>query len=125
MFSFLKKKIKEVLKLSRKDRSSELELALLEAGVNYDVVDELINNIKEAKDQKNALRQGILEILSPGELEIDKKPYIIMFIGINGVGKTTNLAKVARLLQKQKKKVVVAGSDTFRAAALEQLDAHC
>ncbi|MBR9681122.1 MAG: signal recognition particle-docking protein FtsY [Candidatus Altiarchaeota archaeon] len=125
MFGFLKKKIKEVLKLPKKDRAKELELVLLEAGISFDVVDELINNIKESDDQKKSLRQSILDLLVPGKFEIKTKPYVILFIGINGVGKTTNLAKVAHLLKKQRKKIVVAGSDTFRAAAIEQLGEHC
>jgi len=57
-------------------------------------------------------------------LKEKKKPLIILFVGVNGVGKTTNLAKLAKLFQDNKKSVVFAAADTFRAAAIEQLEAH-
>ena len=54
----------------------------------------------------------------------EKKPFIICFVGINGTGKTTSIAKITHLLQKNKKQVVIAAADTFRAAAIEQLEHH-
>ncbi|MBR9689804.1 MAG: signal recognition particle-docking protein FtsY [Candidatus Altiarchaeota archaeon] len=125
MFKFLKKKIKEVLKLPRKDVTPELEIVLLEAGVSLEVVDQLIERVKKSDNQKTALRQALLDSMHSERLKVKGKPFVIMISGINGTGKTTTLAKIAYLLLKKGKSVVAAGSDTFRAAAIEQLEEHC
>jgi len=72
---------------------------------------------------RDFLQKEIGSILSGAESswEIDKKPYVIMTIGVNGVGKTTTIGKLASIFTKQKKKVVLGAADTFRAAAVEQL----
>ncbi|MEA1921135.1 MAG: signal recognition particle-docking protein FtsY [Pseudomonadota bacterium] len=72
---------------------------------------------------RDFLQNEIGSILSGAESswEIDKKPYVIMTIGVNGVGKTTTIGKLASIFTKQKKKVVLGAADTFRAAAVEQL----
>ncbi len=72
---------------------------------------------------RDFLQEEIGTILSRSESswEIDKKPYVIMTIGVNGVGKTTTIGKLASIFTKQKKKVVLGAADTFRAAAVEQL----
>ena len=72
---------------------------------------------------RDFLQKEIGSILSGAESswEIDKKPYVIMTIGVNGVGKTTTVGKLASIFTKQKKKVVLGAADTFRAAAVEQL----
>ncbi|MEA3334056.1 MAG: signal recognition particle-docking protein FtsY, partial [Pseudomonadota bacterium] len=72
---------------------------------------------------RDFLQKEIGTILSGAESswEIDKKPYVIMTIGVNGVGKTTTIGKLASIFTKQKKKVVLGAADTFRAAAVEQL----
>lgn len=81
-------------------------------------------NIKEAEGVKEALRdemQNILEICD-NTLKLDTKLSIILIVGVNGVGKTTSIGKIANRLQKDGKKVMVAAADTFRAAAVEQLE---
>ena len=72
---------------------------------------------------RDFLQEEIGTILSRSESswEIDKKPYVIMTIGVNGVGKTTTIGKLASIFTKQNKKVVLGAADTFRAAAVEQL----
>lgn len=65
--------------------------------------------------------KDILEVATP-ELNLETKPSVILVVGVNGVGKTTSIGKIANNLVKQGKKVVVAAADTFRAAAVEQLE---
>ena len=129
MFGFLKRKIKEVLtkaKVIKKDPTPELESALIEAGVSLDVVEKLVEAVKKEKQPKRALKKALLESMKSARISMGKeKPFIVMLVGINGTGKTTTLAKLAHRFQKKKKKVVAAASDTFRAAAIEQLAEHC
>ena len=93
------------------------------------IIDELRTKIKREKiedeeDVKVAIKEimkEILDVKSP-ELNLETKPSVILVIGVNGVGKTTSIGKIANNLVKQGKKVVVAAADTFRAAAVEQLE---
>ncbi len=123
----------------------ELELELLEADVALETVEALREKIKEklvgkkvrigtnkGKLIEEALREAILEILTP-EKKIDllemirskeEKPFVIVFVGFNGSGKTTTIAKLANWLKKNGLSVVIAASDTFRAGAIEQLEEH-
>ena len=83
-----------------------------------------LEKIKDAEDVKYALRELMQDILnkqSP-ELKINTKPSVILVIGVNGVGKTTSIGKIANRLKKENKKIVLAAADTFRAAAVEQLE---
>ena len=118
----------------------DLELILLENNVALDVVDRIKESMKMdlvdvdikgsvADRIKESLRESVNEILSFKQLNIidkikEKKPFIILFVGINGSGKTTTIAKFANLLKKNKLKCVIAASDTFRAASIEQLEYH-
>ncbi|RME78964.1 MAG: signal recognition particle-docking protein FtsY [Methanobacteriota archaeon] len=120
----------------------ELELSLLEADVAYDVVEEIIANLKRdlvgkplAKDRvqeavRESIRKTLLSYLEDGKDVVElvrssnKRPYVILFFGINGAGKTTTIAKIAHLLQGAGFSVVMAAADTFRAAAIEQLEEH-
>ena len=81
-------------------------------------------NIKEAEEVKNALRDEISSIFKETnpKLELEKKPAIILMVGVNGAGKTTSIGKIANKLRKEGKKVIIAAGDTFRAAAVEQLE---
>ncbi len=112
----------------------EIESQLLVADVGYDATTEIIDNLTDrvARKQLNdpeslfkALREQLSELLAPAEspLVIDqtKAPYVILVVGVNGVGKTTTIGKLAKHLQNQDKKVMLAAGDTFRAAAVEQL----
>ena len=81
-------------------------------------------NIQEEAEVRQALRdimKEILEVDTP-ELKLETTPSVILVVGVNGVGKTTSIGKIANALRKNGKKVVVAAADTFRAAAVEQLE---
>ena len=79
--------------------------------------------IKEPEDIKNALKDIIAGILGEGEtLNLSTKPSVILVIGVNGVGKTTTIGKLSKQLKDSGKSVLVAAADTFRAAAIDQLE---
>ena len=119
----------------------DLELALLENNVAVEVIEKIKKDLSENLVDKNLQRTKIFEIIAStlkksikGILEVDninlldkvksKTPYIICFVGINGSGKTTTIAKVANMLKKNNLSCVLAASDTFRAAAIDQLQHH-
>ena len=81
-------------------------------------------NIKEEQEVKQALKEVIKEIMdnTDNSLKLETNPAVILVVGVNGVGKTTSIGKIANNLRKEGKKVVVAAADTFRAAAVEQLE---
>ncbi len=111
-----------------------LEEALIQNNVSYSVTEKICLELRTAmkagkKDVKKELEQILSELLSqeqPDLLKLTKenKPLVIMFVGVNGVGKTTTIAKLTKWFQNQKKSVVLAAADTFRAAAIEQLEVH-
>ncbi len=129
------------------DAINELRILLISNDVAVDTADEICKSIIESfKGQQitrltstkkmlfDTLKEAIIEILTP-EKEIDiikeikeknslKLPYIIVFLGINGTGKTTTIAKFAHFLKKHKITSIAAASDTFRAGAIEQLSQH-
>lgn len=99
------------------------------SGTTLEIIDRLRNkikkeNINEAEEVKKALKQVIKEILDNEDstLKLETNPAIILVVGVNGVGKTTSIGKIANNLRKNGKKVVIAAADTFRAAAVEQLE---
>lgn len=111
----------------------ELEEVLImsDLGVNTsgEIIEKLRAKVKEKKifdsaEVKEELRQILIEILSKGDnsLQISGQPAVIMVIGVNGVGKTTSIGKLAYMYRQMGKKVVIAAADTFRAAAIEQLE---
>ena len=81
------------------------------------------NKIKESEEVKACLREILVEMLDVGSTELDltDKPAVILMIGVNGVGKTTTIGKLANLLKNQGNRVLLAAGDTFRAAAADQL----
>lgn len=129
-------KINNVFSVFRKvdeELLEELEEVLIMSDIGVDtsvkIIDELRTKIKREKiedeeDVKKAIKEIMREILDVAEpkLNLDTKPSVILVIGVNGVGKTTSIGKIANNLVKQGKKVVVAAADTFRAAAVEQLE---
>jgi len=141
--SFSEKELKEK---DIEDILFQLEISLLESDVASEVIDSIKSDLKEKligtkvdkkeieKFVKDSLIQSISDLFDNAEKidlfsNIDSKkesgePYLILFVGINGVGKTTTLAKLAYLLQQSKYSVVVAAADTFRAGAIEQLREH-
>lgn len=111
----------------------ELEEALIMSDVGVEtstkIISNLRNRIKKEKieneeDVRNALREEIVNILNEVDngLKLNTHPSVILLVGVNGVGKTTSIGKIANRLKKDGKKVVVAAADTFRAAAVEQLE---
>ncbi|RLI06555.1 signal recognition particle-docking protein FtsY [Candidatus Bathyarchaeota archaeon] len=125
----------------------ELKIRLLENDVALDVADEICRGlleeltgtrVKRTSDKKSfveeALRRSVLRTLSrgggPDLLELvrarreEGEPFVVLFVGFNGSGKTTTIAKIAKLLRDRGFKVVLACSDTFRAGAIEQLEEH-
>lgn len=110
----------------------ELEEALIMADIGVDtslfIIEELRKRAKEqsiteSQQLKGVLKEIITEILVNQNSEIDttKKPTVIMVIGVNGVGKTTSIGKMAAKYSREGKKVILAAADTFRAAAIDQL----
>ena len=108
----------------------ELEEILISADVSYATAQEIVSRIKEQameeklKDENYAvelLRQAMVDILEESEVEPPAYPCVIMLVGVNGVGKTTTVGKLAHYFLSQGKTVTVAAADTFRAAASEQL----
>ncbi|MBU1201718.1 MAG: signal recognition particle-docking protein FtsY [Nanoarchaeota archaeon] len=118
-----------------------LEVTLLENNVAVEVIEKIKADLKEELTTGKISRKGVEEVIRDTlkksieeVLDVEtfdllkrvktKKPFIIAFIGINGSGKTTNMAKVAKMLQNNGLSVVFAASDTFRAAAIHQLEEH-
>ena len=134
------KKIKDS---SLDDLLWDLEIALMEADVALPVVDEIKEGVRESLLGKKhsrshsleeiveaSIKESVRNVLKLNEFDFDswvkaqKKPAVIMFIGINGTGKTTAIAKVANRLLKENMTIVMAAGDTFRAGAIEQLSIH-
>lgn len=116
------------------DLLEEIETTLLMADVGVTATSEIIESLtaklerKQLKDGaalrlalKEELRSLLANSSQPLDLNIDKKPYVILMVGVNGVGKTTTIGKLAKHFQADGKSVMLAAGDTFRAAAVEQL----
>jgi fused signal recognition particle receptor len=148
-----KKSIEEIVKTEKKPSRGiseekldellwDLEVGLLESDVAYSVIESIKKDIKEelrhvsferskiGEMVEKVLRNAIAHVLTSSEIDFDefiaknKKPVVIMFVGVNGSGKTLSIAKIATLLKKQGKSCVMAAGDTFRAGAIEQLGIH-
>lgn len=129
-------KINNVFKNFRKvdeDFLDELEEILIMSDIGMDTSIKIISSLRERikkekiqdeEDVKQALREEMQKILDVTDigLHLNTKPSVILVVGVNGVGKTTSIGKMANRLAKDGKKVVVAAADTFRAAAVEQLE---
>ena len=117
------------------DLFDELEELLISADVGVqtteDILDELRASVKETRETNpEAVKKQLFAILRSmigegEELTLKGSPAVILVIGVNGVGKTTSIGKIAHGLKKDRKKVLVAAADTFRAAATEQLAVWC
>ncbi len=112
----------------------ELETQLLTADLGVDTTMKLIDNLTDAADRKQLkdgdalyelMKQEMADMLKTAEQPLvvsgDKKPFVILMVGVNGVGKTTTIGKLAKQFQSEGKSVMLAAGDTFRAAAVEQL----
>lgn len=126
LFSF-KKKIDEEL-------FEDLETTLLMADVGANATMDIMEQVRKSLKRRNlsdadavleALREQLTELAgqveAPLVIDTSKKPYVILVVGVNGVGKTTTIAKLARRYKNEGHKVMLAAGDTFRAAAVEQL----
>ncbi len=111
----------------------ELEDVLISSDIGADVSLKIINNIKvKVKEKKisnpaeikNLLAEELVNILKDdnADLKLTNRPSVIVVVGVNGVGKTTTIGKLASKLAKDGKKVIIAAADTFRAAAIDQLE---
>ncbi|MDD2754843.1 MAG: signal recognition particle-docking protein FtsY [Methanothrix sp.] len=149
-FSFLEKAksliFEQEVILEEKDLEEPmwaLEMALMESDVALPVAEEIVREVKSnlvgmkrkigadtGAIAEQSLRNALLTLLSRNYLDFDEyikskeKPVKILFVGVNGTGKTTSIAKVARYLMNQSYSVVLAAGDTFRAGAIEQLEVH-
>ena len=116
------------------DLFEELETQLLTADLGVDTTMKLIDNLTDAADRKQLkdgdalyelMKQEMASMLKTAEQPLvvsgDKKPFVILMVGVNGVGKTTTIGKLAKQFQNEGKSVMLAAGDTFRAAAVEQL----
>ena len=113
------------------DLLDELEEILITSDVGVEATEEIIDQLrdrikdqrlKSADDVNAALREIMAEMIGEsGELDLSTSPSVILVIGVNGVGKTTSIAKIANNLKKSGKKVLLCAADTFRAAAIDQL----
>ena len=114
------------------DMLEELEEVLIAADVGIDASETIIEKlrdrireerIRDPQDAKAALMDILCEMIGePEGLKLEKSPTVILVIGVNGVGKTTSIAKIANRLKEEGKSVVLAAADTFRAAAIDQLE---
>lgn len=119
-------------RLVDEDLMEELEEILVCADVGAVTTEEILeklraqikeNKIKDSEDVKVALKTIMREMLGDGgEIPFGNEMTVVLVIGVNGVGKTTSIGKISHALKRQHKKVVVAAADTFRAAAIDQLN---
>lgn len=143
IFDIVKEKItRQVINESQfEEMFGDLELALLENSVALEVIDKIKANLKTElvnrplergrieKIIESSLKKSIEELFDTEKIDLvrrirEKKPFIICFVGINGSGKTTTIAKLAHLLKQKGISSVIAAGDTFRAAAIQQLEEH-
>ena len=140
----LLEKVKGIAKSKISDEKFEklfedLEMVLLENNMAYEVIDKIkeslkmdlvnvpISNVK--KTIEKSLKESIEEVMDFEKIDLlkkvkEKKPYVILFLGVNGAGKTTSLAKLCNLFMKNDLKCVLVAADTFRAASIQQLEEH-
>ena len=132
--SFFQRISRAVIGKSRVDDDTldAIEEALVESDMGVDTTLKIIDNLEERVERDKymsfdelvgLLREEISNLVDEGKEPFDfsKKPYIILVVGVNGVGKTTTIGKLAAMLTRQGKKVLLGAADTFRAAAVDQL----
>ena len=111
----------------------ELEESLVMADVGFDVTEEIISNLRtkikkenitDTEKVKEALREELINIFDGLDISLDMshKPAVILMVGVNGSGKTTSIGKIANKYKNEGKKVLIVAADTFRAAAVEQVE---
>lgn len=131
MFSFFKKTSENIARFlgqkKKKIEKSTLEEILIESDIHYEIIERMLDNLPE-QVSKDALRVAIERFFRGDSYydkirfhEIEKKPVVYLIFGVNGAGKTTTIAKLAQKFKNDNKKVILGAGDTFRAAAIEQL----
>jgi fused signal recognition particle receptor len=133
--NLLFKPFSDLFKTLRKideDLMEELEEILICADVGAATTEEILDTLREeikerglkdSDEVKDLLKEIMLGMIGEGEdIDFSKEMTVILVIGVNGVGKTTSIGKIASALKRDKKKVVVAAADTFRAAAIDQVE---
>lgn len=134
-FSFFQRVSRAIIGKARVDDDTldAIEEALIESDMGVDTTLKVIDSLEErvSKDKYTShnelmgmLREEISSLMAPCEGSVDVsscKPYVFLVVGVNGVGKTTTIGKLARYFASQGKKVVLGAADTFRAAAVDQL----
>src|SRR5262245_29236474 len=135
--SFLTRDLNELFRGRQIDAAAleELETRLLTADAGVEVTESILEGLQKRVARKElsdvnaliaALRSSLAEILAPcaKPLIVDesRRPFVILVVGVNGSGKTTTIGKLARRLVEDNRRVMLAAGDTFRAAAIEQLD---
>ena len=139
----LKKKIteKEIKEEDVKDVLWDLHIGLIESDVAVEVAEKITGDLKKAllgqsakkkqieKVVKESLEKSIFEIIDVNGIDLiektkEKKPYVVLFLGFNGSGKTTTIARVGHLLKQNNISCILAAGDTWRAASIEQLEEH-
>src|SRR5579863_7996012 len=134
----LSERIEEAVSLSREiDRTTldDLEATLIGADLGSTTTREVLNNLREKADRKQIrnvdelkrlLKEELLAILNAANARpverVDGTPEVILVVGVNGTGKTTTIGKLAQVFRSQGKTVLMCAADTFRAAAIEQLE---
>lgn len=139
------KKVSRKIEISEEDIKPllwDIQLSLLQGDVAMEVTEKIINEVQQEligkklekkqieENVKNAFKKAIMNVLEEAgeinflELISSKKPYLIVFLGFNGSGKTTTIAKIGKYLKDKGFSVVFAAGDTFRAASIEQLEEH-
>jgi fused signal recognition particle receptor len=110
----------------------DLEALLIQADLGMETTDEILDALEERVDTQgltkaHELRSGLLaemraRLKPPPDIRFDQKPSVILIVGVNGSGKTTSIAKLGKRFQQQGKKVILGAADTYRAAAVDQLE---
>ena len=135
LFSKFSAKIKQLFSSRKIDEAffEELEDTLIEGDLGARLTDEIIEtlrkeakakNLVEAADLQNLMKELLSQYIHAYDVEVKDGLNVFMILGVNGVGKTTSIAKMAKWYTKKGEKVLLAAADTFRAAAVDQLDIH-
>ena len=135
LFSKFSAKIKQLFSSRKIDEAffEELEDTLIEGDLGARLTDEIIEtlrkeakakNLVEAADLQDLMKELLSQYIHAYDVELKDGLNVFMILGVNGVGKTTSIAKMAKWYTKKGEKVLLAAADTFRAAAVDQLDIH-
>lgn len=135
LFSKFSAKIKQLFSSRKIDEAffEDLEDTLIEGDLGARLTDEIIETLRkeaktqgleEALDLQNLMKNLLSQYIQPYDVSLKEGLNVFMILGVNGVGKTTSIAKMAKWYTKKGEKVLLAAADTFRAAAVDQLDIH-